>query len=304
MHKMIFACFASGVKDASKALLLAESIRAFAGEFSDLPFLLMIPQGNERLTKNQNNKIDHLAVNLHTFEIDPQAASFPFAGKVVASAAAETLSSEKASQLTWMDGGTLVVNPVDQLLLEQGIKLGCRPVDHLLIGSPYDKPIDPFWEFVYKSCGVSDEDIFPMVTSTDQVKMRPYINAGMLVVRPEDRLLQRWRDKFLGIYQDSQLLDYYQEKRLYEIFIHQAVLAGCAMSGYQHSEIVELPHTINYSLHMLTQYPPQMRPSTLNQLVSFRYERFFSKPDWQELIQVESPLLDWIEERESLLSRH
>jgi hypothetical protein len=304
MHKIIFACFAAGKNDASKALLLAESIRSFAGEFSDLPFLLMIPQGNERLTKNQNNKIDHLAVNLHTFEIDPQAASFPFAGKVVASAAAETLSSEKASQLVWLDNAALVVNSVEQLLLERGIKLGYRPVDHLLIGSPYSKPIDPFWEFVYKSCGVNEDDIYPMISSTDQVKMRPYINAGMLVVRPEDKLLKRWRDTFLDIYQESQLLDFYQENHLYKIFIHQAVLAGCVMTGCQRSEIVELPHTVNYSLHMHAQYPPQLRASTLNQLVSCRYEGFFSKPDWQGLIQVEPPVLDWIEERESLLSRH
>jgi hypothetical protein len=76
------------------------------------------------------------------------------------------------------------------------------------------------------------------------------------------------------------------------------------MTGCQCSEIVELPHTVNYSLHMHAQYPPQLRASTLNQLVSCRYEGLFSKPDWQGLIQVEPPLLDWIEERESLLSRH
>jgi len=303
MHNMIYACFAADKNDASKALLLAESIRTFAGEFSGLPFLLMIPQGNEQLTKKLHTKIEQLNVDLHTFEIDPQAASFPFGGKVMASAPAEALSSEKASQLVWMDNAALVVNSVEQLRLEQGIKLGYRPVDHLLIGSPYSKPIDPFWEYIYKTCGVNDDEIFPMVTSTDQVEMRPYINAGMLVVRPEDKLLQRWRDTFLDIYQDSQLLDFYQENRLYKIFIHQAVLAGCTMTGCQRSETVELPHTVNYPLHMHTQYPPQLRLSSLNQLVSFRYEGFFSKPDWRELIQVDPPLIGWLEERENLLSR-
>ena len=98
MHKMIFACFATGKDDASKALLLAESIRSFAGEYSDLPFLLIISHRNDQLTKKLHTKIEQLDVDLHPIEIDPQAASFPFAGKVVASAAAEALSSEKALQ--------------------------------------------------------------------------------------------------------------------------------------------------------------------------------------------------------------
>ena len=303
MHKMIFGCFVTGTKDASRALLLAESIRTFAGEYSNLPFFMMYLQGNDPLTSTQLALIEHLDVELHTFELDPIAAGFPFAGKVAASAAAETYSNERASQLVWMDSGTLVVNPVDQLLLPRGIRLSCRPVDHLLIGSPYDKPIDPFWDFIYESCGVSRENIYPMVTSTDQVKMRPYINAGMLVVRPEDNLLQHWRDTFLEIYQDRQVLEFYEQDQLYQVFIHQAVLAGCVIAGYQLKEIIELPVDVNYPLHMHTQYPPQLRPSTLNQLVSFRYESYFSKPGWQNILQVTPPLKDWLEARVDFLSR-
>ena len=169
---MIFACFAAGKNDASRALLLAESIRAFAGDFSSFPFLLIMPQGADQLAIKIREKIEYLEVELHRFEIDSQAAGFPFAGKVVASAAAEALAIGKSSQLVWMDNAALVVNSVDQLLLDRGIKLGYRPVDHLLIGSPFNKPIDPFWELVYEICGVSEDDVFPMVTSADQVKMR------------------------------------------------------------------------------------------------------------------------------------
>lgn len=302
MHKMIFACFAAGKKDASRALLLAESIRTFAGEYSTLPFLMMLLQDNNSLTETQLALIEHLNVELHTFEIDPDAGGFPFAGKVAASAAAEILSGERASQLVWMDSGTLVINPVYQLLHPRGIRLGYRPVDHLLIGSPYDEPIDSFWDFIYVSCGVSGRDIYPMVTSTEQVKMRPYINAGMLVVRPEDKLLQRWRDTFLEIYQDRRVQKFYEGDHLYRIFIHQAVLAGCVIAGYRQEETLELPHEINYPLHMHTQYPSPLKPATLNQLVSFRYERFFSKPGWLDSIQVDPPLKDWLKQREKLLS--
>ncbi len=302
MQKMIFACSAVRKKDVVQALLLTESIRTFAGEFSNLPFLLMVPDGDSLLTRKQLATVEKLAVDLHYFDIDPQAAKFPFAGKVIAAGTAESIALEKTSQLVWMDNGALVVNPVDLLVLEHGIQLGYRPVDHLLVGSPYDQPVDPFWQFVYQSCGVTEENIFPMVTSTDQVKMRPYFNAGMLVIRPEERLLQRWSYTFLEVYQDSILLDFYEKDRLYRIFIHQAILAGCVLARFRQAETLELPPQVNYPLHMHAQYPTQLQPSTLNELVSFRYERFFTKPGWRDILQVDPPLNDWLDEREKQLA--
>ena len=92
MHKMIFGCLAPSRVDAARALLLAESIHTFAGHYSNLSFLLMRPVGGEQLTKTQYKNIELLDVELHLFELEPTAAAFPFAGKAVASTAAEALS--------------------------------------------------------------------------------------------------------------------------------------------------------------------------------------------------------------------
>jgi len=186
-----------------------------------------------------------------------------------------------------MDTLSMVINPPDDLFLDQGAILGCRPADHLLIGPPYEKTLDPFWDFVYETCGVTVDDIFPMITSVDQIKIHPYINAGMLIIRPESRLLQQWRDTFLEIYQDSRFMEFYEKNRLYKIFIHQAVLSACVIASVKQTEIKQLPYWVNYPLHMHTLYPADLRPKSLNELTSFRYEEFFSTPNWRELIQVE-----------------
>ena len=303
MQKMIFACLVAGRKDVPKALILAESIRAFAGDFSGAPLGLMVPQGKDQFSKETDSSIDALEIILHPFEIDPQAAGFPFAAKVVASAAAESLAFEQAAQLVWMDTLSLVINSLDELLLNPGALLGCRPVDHILIGSPYEKPLDPFWDLIYQSCGVTEDHIFPMITSADQVRIRPYINAGMLVVRPEHKLLQLWRAATLDIYQDSRFLDFYAENHLYKIFFHQAVLAAIVIASINQTEIKQLPYSVNYPLHMHTQYPAERRPKSINELVSCRYERFFSNQNWRDMIPVEPPLKDWLAEREGILAR-
>ena len=197
MNRLIFSTLLEDKGDESRTLLLAESIRAFAGDLSSASIWVFFPKSVEQLSNQSRAQFDTLEVDLHPFQVDSQAASFPFAKKVVASAAAETLAAGKTALLVWMDPGSLVINEPQELLLGAEEKLGCRPVDHLLIGSPFGKPLDPFWDSVYKACGVSEADIFPMITSADQVKIHPYLNAGMLVVRPGVNLLHRWADAFL-----------------------------------------------------------------------------------------------------------
>jgi len=302
MNRLIFSTLLGDKGDASRTLLLAESIRAFAGDLSSAPIWVFLSKSVEQLSNQSRAQFDALEVDLHPFQVDSQAASFPFAKKVVASAAAETLAAGKTALLIWMDPGSMVINEPRGLLLEAEEKLGCRPVDHLLIGPAFDKPLDPFWQSIFADCGVRQEALFPMTTSTDQVEMYPYINAGMLVVRPENKLLRLWRDKFLEMYFQPRYQDFYRSNRLYRIFIHQAVLAGCILSTFKQADIVELPYLVNYPLHMHTQYPIDRRPRFINELVSFRYEDFFTDPNWQEVIQVKEPQKSWLEDRQHLFT--
>jgi hypothetical protein len=302
MNRLIFSTLLGDKGDASRTLLLAESIRAFAGDLSSAPIWVFLSKSVEQLSNQSRAQFDALEVDLHPFQVDSQAASFPFAKKVVASAAAETLAAGKTALLIWMDPGSMVINEPRGLLLEAEEKLGCRPVDHLLIGPAFDKPLDPFWQSIFADCGVRQEALFPMTTSTDQAEMYPYINAGMLVLRPENKLLRLWRDKFLEMYFQPRYQDFYRSNRLYRIFIHQAVLAGCILSTFKQADIVELPYLVNYPLHMHTQYPIDRRPRFINELVSFRYEDFFTDPNWQEVIQVKEPQKSWLKERQHLFT--
>ena len=302
MNRLIFSTLLEDKGDASRTLLLAESIRAFAGDLSSASIWVFFPKSVEQLSNQSRAQFDALEVDLHPFQVDSQAASFPFAKKVVASAAAETLAAGKTALLVWMDPGSLVINEPQELLLGAEEKLGCRPVDHLLIGPAFDKPLDPFWQSIFADCGVRQEALFPMTTSTDQIEMFPYLNAGMLVVRPENKLLRSWRDTFLGMYLEPRYQDFYQSNRLYRIFIHQAVLAGCILSTFKQADILELPYLVNYPLHMHTQYPIDRRPRFINELVSFRYEDFFTDPNWQAVIQVKEPQKSWLEERQHLFA--
>lgn len=280
-----------------EAIILARSIRTFAGRFSDSPVWILLPESEKGIQEETERTLLDLDARLIPYAVDGQLLAFPCGGKVMASAAAEALAEDKAEVLVWMDADSMVLNEPVPLILDDRASLGYRPVDHTLIGSPIDEPIDHFWEHIYRRCHVTDAALFPMTTTVDEKTIRPYFNAGMLVVRPERRLLRRWRDRFLKIYRDPLFEALYTENILTKIFIHQAVLAGVVLSTLDHDDLTELPPSINYPLHMHDQYPASSRPSYVDELVTCRYDTLFQSPNWREKIPTKEPFTSWLEDQ-------
>lgn len=280
----------------SAAVMLAESIRAFGGSLSNSPLQALLPETDGKLSEATGEQLAALGVRLIPFEIAPEVRQFPFAVKALAAAAAGSQADAQADFLVWMDVDSIVIREPRQLILDQGKNLGCRPVDHTNIGSPYDKPVDAFWELIYQGCGVSENRVFPVTGTVDQARMRAYFNAGLLVVRRGSDLLQQWRENFLRLCREACFEEFYQQDERYRIFVHQAVLAGTILARMERQEIQELPHLVNYPLHMHNDYPVDLRPKVINDLITFRYGDM-DKPDWAETLPIQEPLKSWITQR-------
>ena len=279
------------------ALLLAESIRAFAGSLSPTPIWYFTPENGKQLSATVKDKLSTLNITLIPFETDPKMPRFPFMNKVLIAALAESKAQSKTDLLVWLDPNTVVLQEPREFLLQHGKNLGFRPVHHTLIGSRYDEPPDPFWAFIYRYCKVPESRIFPMMTHVDGTRIRPYFNAGLLVTRPERQLFETWRDTFLKIYQEPFLQELYRKDDRYMIFIHQAVLSGVILSTFAADEIQELPTTYNYPLHLHKQDVTNHRPSRLEELVTFRHEGFYQDPEWTTKMPTKAFLKQWIAER-------
>ena len=111
-----------------------------------------------------------------------------------------------------------------------------------------------------------------MKTHVDSNIIRPYFNAGCLIVKPEKAILQTWWHFFKNIHQKPEFKDFYQHDQLYRIFIHQAVLTGTILLKLEIQEIEELPFSYNYPLHLYFDSLPEFRPPHMNDLITVRYE--------------------------------
>ncbi|MHA2206953.1 MAG: hypothetical protein ACXABC_13925 [Candidatus Thorarchaeota archaeon] len=279
------------------AILLAESIRAFSGSLSQCSIWFYYPNTGPQISSMARTTFDSLGVTSIPFEINKEILQFPFTGNAHAAALAESKASGKTEILAWLATNTVIVQEPRNFVLQKGKILGYRPVHHTLIGSRFEEQIDAFWTQVYKCCNVSEDNVFPMKTHVDATQIRPYFNAGILITRPEKKLLQSWRDTYLRLYQEPSFQEFYNKDQRYAIFIHQAILSGVILSLFSNDEILELPSKYNYPVHLHDEDVTDQRPDTLEECVTFRHEGFYKDPNWVDKIPVKGILKKWLVER-------
>ena len=298
MKDLIFA-FMLGSGEAEKdALRLASSIRTFGGELCFNPIWLVSGRREEELSEATRQKIFSLGARLVTFDPQSIQPKVAFSSFVSAAAIAEGMAQGEASFLTWLAADTMVLQPPIDMLLPAGKSLGACPVHLKLLGSQFNEPIDEYWGLVYRHCQVEVADIYPIQTVVDEQLVRAYFNAGLLVVRPERGLLRAWQSRFEKLAGLPEFGAFYGQNELYEIFIHQAILAGCILALLKQEELQLLPFEMNYPLHLHTRVAPFHRPKNLEQLITCRYEEyggFFGNPNLDKLIHIEQPLKDWLQ---------
>jgi hypothetical protein len=280
-----------------QALVLAASIRAFAGAYSTASIYGLLEGNAPGVDLTEGHPFSDLGVKIVHYSVPASLERIPFSRKVAAAAAAEEKAGGEAALLVWMDAHSLVVNPPDVLVLEAPFRLGCRPVDHQLIGSRYEEPADPFWDLIYELNQVPPQRLFPMTTSVDQVEIRPYINAGLLVVAPRLQVLRRWLKMFVAYSNDSRAHAFYDRDDRYRIFMHQALLSGLALSLLDRGEIKVFPRNVNVPLHLYEEMPEAMSCLKLDPMVTCRYDVRFDQPDWLDRLTLPDEIRVWLRQQ-------
>jgi hypothetical protein len=275
------------------SLLLAESIRSFGGALSQNPIWFFMPDYGKQLTETAQMQLQKLDVQLTSIKIGREKLKFFFMSQLTGLATIEKTSNGETHTLAWLDANTILLHEPKEFLLPDGKSFGYRPVHHLLIGPRFDQALDPFWAQIYHYCQVPPERVFPMRPVVEDTHMRPYFNAGILLVRPERGLFRKWCDVFLNLYQHPVFRNFYEQDQRYGIFMHQAVLAGVVLSHLEFEEMLELPETYNYPIHLYEQ-DTTGRPALIDEMITFRHEDFYEDDGWSQKIPASDLLKQWL----------
>ncbi len=295
MNNIVFATLTSADGEDIQAPLLASSIRKFGRNLAEQPIWILVPTQDKDIHEKLSANFESLDATIIPFSCDSDDLAFPFTALVCAAAKAEMLAKNTMDLLVFIDNNSFILSEPSEFLLDEKKILGYRPVHHTLIGSEYSKSLDNFWKLIYSKLDVSEDDIFPMKTHVDGRTLRPYINSGFLVVRPERGLFQFWWDAYKEIYKEQEFQEYYQKDSLYSIFIHQAVLSSIILTKLSRDELYELPFSYNYPLHLFRESPQEYQPDNLNDMVTLRY--YMDKlrnPEWLDPLPFHNPHKSWV----------
>ncbi len=285
----------------TNGILLASSIREFGGSMSPLPIWFYVPDIGMSIDSEVERELDRLDVEIMTFDTGNLDIGFPFLGHAYAASLAEERAENEQKNVAWLAPNNIVLKEPIDMILDDGILLGYRPVHHKLIGSDYEKPKDEFWSAIFEYCKISDEKVFPMRTHVDSEKIRPYFNAGFLIVKPIAKILRTWYSLYSKGYDNDLFSRFYDLDEIYLIFIHQAILSGVILSLTKKSELKELHSLYNYPIHLHNEDVTDQKPELIDNCFTIRYEGFYTDSNWPDLLKASEKLKEWFSQKISLV---
>lgn len=295
----MFATYAESDEQLRHVIYLAESIREFAGRFSEASILLYLPDGYTQRDSDLLDKLHQLNVAIRGCTIPEQTSWYYFAGKTHASGLAETEAIGAADILVWLDEDTIILREPTDLLLADSIGLGYRPVMHNRSGTLWGEPPTPFWAQIYEVLEIEPDSLFPMLTVADRQQIRAYFNAGLLAVRPERGLLRGWDESFVQLCDDKTLSRMCLDNVERRIFLHQTALVGAVCHRLSRQQMIELPASYNYPIFFKQQYGGLEEFDDISEVVTLRYDIYFRNPDpaWAEKLRGPAEQIAWLKSR-------
>jgi hypothetical protein len=292
---IIFATYAEYPQQVLRVRSFCESIRTHAGSMSRAPIRFYFTSELRGLVDESRASLEALSVELRSFEVPDDAPKVILAGKPFAAARAEADAAEEVAILAFLDANVLILREPSAFHLESGTDFAYRPVMHRNIGSLYDEPPDEFWSRIYAKLSVDESRLFPMEGIADKLIIRPYYNAGHLVVRPERGVLRKWAENFQMCYQDPELAEMCEDEK-HNIFLHQAVLSATVPVYVEREKTADLGPAYNYPLFFDTFYESERSFDSLEDVVSLKYEFNFNDlpADWDSNLKGPSDVIAWI----------
>lgn len=176
-----------------QALLLCQSIRAFAGRYADSPIVAVSPRPELAVGQDTRARLEDLGVRCVAQPMNTTGSPYGTINRLVVGAWGErSLASEH-----------LVVLDTDTLFLGEpsfeDADVGVRPVDMKGSASAGENdPQDAYWRAMCGFGGISADQLPWLTTSIDRIPIRASYNGGFTIVRRDLGILGMAEAVFLA----------------------------------------------------------------------------------------------------------
>jgi hypothetical protein len=253
-----------------QSILLAESIRKFAGSMKDTPIYSFHPRVGNPIAPQTQKKFDQLGVIHQQIPLNVEFTDYYLANKPFVCAYAE--QELDADILVFIDSDQCIFQEPSEFLLPEGYTIGLRPEYGKGIGSSGkgDKQ-DDYWRTLYELLDVKTERF--ITTPIGQQEIRAYWNSGLVAVRREVGIFTAWKQNFEKIMRlkISPLQgDYMIEQSSLSVTV-------CALNANVHT----FSSTYSYPLPLHNRLSSNTKLKSFDQIVSIHYFNMFFFSNWE-----------------------
>ncbi len=299
LEPIVFTTFIETEDEIRRAQVMVESLRTFGDRFKDAPVWVYVSEQFLAAESESLARFTYFAAEVRTGKAPENATWFYLARKVFAAAQAESAARGKAAVLARLDPDTIFIREPAEFILPEGKNLGYRSVFHRNISPLYDEPLDAYWSRAYKSMGIRETAVFPMITPADEDTIRPYFQAGCVVVRPEKGIMKKWEDMLVLLAEDPIIREISEREPRKRLFTFQVALTGAILNAVERDEMLEFSARINYPVFFREMFGAKKDFHDISDAVTVRYEHFFQNPplDWERKLKGPADRIAWIKKR-------
>jgi hypothetical protein len=270
-----------------QCLLLARSIRRWAGRYADSPIYAFRPRGGEgELAPATRAAFDELGVVFNEEVLNVEHRDYVHTNTIYSMLWAEQHLDVEI--VVWCDSDKVFLSEPSAFDLPAGIDAAVAGPYYHVAGDPKSAgpgdPNDPYWQRMYELAGVTAE---PYVTAlADGSRLRAFWNAGLIVFRRRAGLAAEWLD-FFGLLRRQDHLPHGE-------LLNTDQLSLAAILARRPDSVLELDHRYNHNLALRARLPEPERSFQLGDLVSVHYHMWFNRPNFLKDLR---PQLDRSDER-------
>lgn len=277
-----------------QAVLLAESIRAWAGDMASSTILAYSPRSATKVPAETRETLGSLGVDVITDDLNHVDAEYPFANKIHACLDAE--GRVDADVLCFLDTDTVFIAEPTEVHLSKEHDLAVQPVvgKGQASSGPSDSD-DAYWQASHDLCGVVPGRF--VETMRDRTRIRGYYNAGLVCMRRDAGRATRWMDCFRRL-KDA---EHIHPRGISNLDQHALAM----MAADTEPRVKVLDWRYNHAIPQRARFPEPLRSAGLDELVHLHYHRWFNVRDFlgrlDPPLDREDPRFLWLDERLPLL---
>lgn len=262
-------------------MLLAASIRQFAGQFRDVPIVSIQPRATGDLSPSTVRSFQRLGVSHERHLLNTEFSNFPLANKPLS--AAFLAEKGEFDTIILLDSDKAVFAEPELFQLAGEAAVAVRPVHQKLFGTSGDDMHAPHWAALYKHLGIESRHRISTTMHGDE--LWGYWNSGLVAARASSGIFQMWRDTLIRVLRDGQAM-------LPHPYFSEQMSLAFAIDALKIDPLV-LPAAYNYPIAYQRGFGPEGQRLAWRDVVTVHYHKMFYQPTLRH------PLIPFWSERNS-----